>query len=255
MRWKTSTLPLVLDPVLVSTSGAPLLDEAGLRIFKTRLLPRATLVTPNMPETEALMGIMPDSDHAMRNAAQAFALLGVRQCAVQGRPWRRADGARCAGRSGGELTLFVSPRQETRHTHGTGCTLATAIACGLAQMTLPEAVPRPSLCAGRDPHRAGIGRGAWAAQSFDAEGCERSTNGSRTMMVSSRSGLVDSSDTGAPINSSTRRTYLMALAGSWPSCARLGWIPPAFQGFIDRRQPRLFVGVGGQIIELLAVQL
>src|SRR5580700_859409 len=66
-----NTLPLVLDPVLLSSSGAGLLDEEGLQILRSRLIPRATLVTPNLPEAEALSGILPVSDHSLRNAAQA----------------------------------------------------------------------------------------------------------------------------------------------------------------------------------------
>ena len=73
--------------------------DAGIEILKRRLLPRAMLVTPNLPESEVLVGIRPEDDHAIRQAAQAFALLGARACAVQGRPWRRRDGARCADRA------------------------------------------------------------------------------------------------------------------------------------------------------------
>ena len=136
-------LPLVLDPVLLSTSGSALLDAAGVEILKSRLLPRATLVTPNLPETEALVGILPDSDHAIRNAAAGFCgLLGCPHVLFKD---GHGDGAmvRDVLAEDGALTPFVAPRQETRHTHGTGCTLATAIACGLAEkLSLPEAVRR-----------------------------------------------------------------------------------------------------------------
>jgi len=137
-----SDLPLVLDPVLASTSGAPLLDEAGVEILKSRLLPRATLVTPNIPECAALVDVKPDSDHAMRNAAQAFAFLGCRAVL-----FKDGHGEGPVVRDvlvfDSVLTPFVSPRRETRHTHGTGCTLATAIACGLAEkLSLTEAVTR-----------------------------------------------------------------------------------------------------------------
>lgn len=136
------SLPLVLDPVLLSSSGAALLDEAGVDILKTRLLPRATLLTPNLPEVEALVGIDAGSEHGMRNAIVAFALQGCRNVLFKG---GHGDGTtvRDVLVEGGVQTSFVSPRQDSRHTHGTGCTLATAIACGLAEgMTLSDAVAR-----------------------------------------------------------------------------------------------------------------
>lgn len=135
-------LPIVLDPVLLSTSGAALLDAAGVAVLKTRLLPRATLLTPNLPEVEALVGIDAGSEHGMRNAIAAFQLQGCANILFKG-----GHGEGTAVRDllveGSVQTSFVSPRQDTRHTHGTGCTLATAIACGLAEgMNLQEAVAR-----------------------------------------------------------------------------------------------------------------
>jgi hydroxymethylpyrimidine/phosphomethylpyrimidine kinase len=133
-------LPLVLDPVLLSSSGTTLLDEAGIEILKTRLIPRATLLTPNLPEAEALTGILPKSDHTMRNAAQAFRIMGVSNVLFKG-GHGTGDTVRDILVLGEKQTVFESPRQQTRHTHGTGCTLATAIACGLALGEgLPEAV-------------------------------------------------------------------------------------------------------------------
>jgi hydroxymethylpyrimidine/phosphomethylpyrimidine kinase len=137
-----TSLPLVLDPVLLSSSGAALLDAAGVAILKSRLLPRATLLTPNLPEVEALIGIDVGSEHGIRNAAQAFALLGCCNILFKG---GHGDGptVRDILVEGGERTLFEAPRQQSRHTHGTGCTLATAIACGLAEgLALTEAMAR-----------------------------------------------------------------------------------------------------------------
>ena len=73
---ETNTIPLVLDTVLLSSSGTPLLDEAGVMILRKRLFRRAALVTPNLPETEALTGIYPSSEHRLRNAAMVFKMLG-----------------------------------------------------------------------------------------------------------------------------------------------------------------------------------
>jgi len=157
------SLPLVLDTVLLSSSGAALLDEAGIDVLKSRLMRRAALVTPNLPEAEALTGIYPKSEHRLRNAAMVFKLLGVNHVLFKG---GHGEGAvlRDVLWSDGEFTPFEASRQETAHTHGTGCTLATAIACGLAQgMALKDAVARahayvqeairtaPSLGAGSGP--------------------------------------------------------------------------------------------------------
>jgi hydroxymethylpyrimidine/phosphomethylpyrimidine kinase len=137
-----SDIPLVLDPVLLSSSGAPLLDEAGVAVMKKRLIRRALLVTPNLPEAEALTGILPVSEHRLRNAAMVFQMLGAENVLFKG-GHGEGDMVRDVLWSGGEFIPFEAPRQQTRHTHGTGCTLATAIACGLAQkLPLKDAVSR-----------------------------------------------------------------------------------------------------------------
>jgi len=137
-----SSIPLVLDTVLIASSGAPLLDEDGITVLKTRLLRRAALVTPNLPEAEALTGVYPKSEHRLRNAAMVFKLLGADHVLFKG---GHGEGPilRDVLWSNGEFSPFEAPRQETPNTHGTGCTLATAIACGLAQqMPLKDAVAR-----------------------------------------------------------------------------------------------------------------
>jgi len=139
---EASSIPLVLDTVLIASSGAPLLDEAGVEVLKTRLLRRAALVTPNLPEAEALTGIYPKSEHRLRNAAMVFKLLGAEHVLFKG---GHGEGPilRDMLWSAGEFLPFETSRQETLHTHGTGCTLATAIACGLArQVPLEDAVAR-----------------------------------------------------------------------------------------------------------------
>jgi hydroxymethylpyrimidine/phosphomethylpyrimidine kinase len=123
-------LPLVLDPVLASSSGRLLLDEEGVAILKEKLLPHALLVTPNWPECEALTGIRPSNDQAMQ---EIFARLGVRNLLIKG---GHGDGATVRDvliEADGRVSAFESPRQQTTQTHGTGCVLSTAIACGLAQ--------------------------------------------------------------------------------------------------------------------------
>jgi hydroxymethylpyrimidine/phosphomethylpyrimidine kinase len=135
-------IPLVLDTVLLSSSGMPLLDAAGFDILKARLIARAALVTPNLPEAQALTGIVPDSEQGLRNAAMAFKLLGAENVLFKG-GHGEGDTVRDVLWSGGAFIAFEAPRQRTRQTHGTGCTLATAIACGLAQkLSLKDAVAR-----------------------------------------------------------------------------------------------------------------
>jgi len=137
-----SDIPLVLDTVLLSSSGAALLDEEGLHVLKKRLMRRAALVTPNLPEAEVLTGIYPRSEHRLRNAAMVFKMLGSSNALFKG-GHGEGDVLRDVLWSGGEFVDFEAPRQDTPHTHGTGCTLATAIACGLAQgMPLKDAVSR-----------------------------------------------------------------------------------------------------------------
>ncbi len=130
-------LPIVLDPVLASTGGTRFLDDAALEALKTHLLPLATLVTPNLPEARRLSGLR-DPERAGR----ALIALGAKAALVKG---GHATGATVDDvliwRGGTDV--FAFPRLQTRHTHGTGCTLSTAIACGAAErLSLPRAVGR-----------------------------------------------------------------------------------------------------------------
>ncbi len=139
---ETNDIPLVLDTVLLSSSGAPLLDETGIAILKKRLIRRSRLVTPNLPEAEALTGIYPRSEHRLRNAAMVFKMLGNEAVLFKG---GHGEGEKVCDTlwTDGAFIAFEAPRQDTPHTHGTGCTLATAIACGLAQnRNLRDAVAR-----------------------------------------------------------------------------------------------------------------
>jgi len=134
-------LPLVLDPVMVAKGGARLLDPAALDALR-RLIPLAKLLTPNVPEAEALLGrAIPDHAAALE-AAAALLALGAEAVLLKGGhlagPLVRDILVTAEG-----TTLLEETRIETRHTHGTGCTLASAIAAGLSQgMTLVPAVRR-----------------------------------------------------------------------------------------------------------------
>lgn len=140
---KFPNVPLVVDPVIGSTSGTRFLSEAGLRVLKRELLPRAWLVTPNWPEAEALSGVrIANFDDAVE-AARKILETGCRAVLVKG---GHAPGARCQDvlvMAEGGVTRFESARITTRNTHGTGCVLSAAIATGLAgTMTMEETVRR-----------------------------------------------------------------------------------------------------------------
>lgn len=133
-------IPLVVDPVMVAKGGARLLDEAAVGAVKTTLLPRASLVTPNTPELEALTGRAIASEAEAVDAGRSLIAAGARAVLVKG---GHLPGDEVADwlLTGDAEQRFASPRIATRHTHGTGCTLASAIACGLAKgLPLVEAV-------------------------------------------------------------------------------------------------------------------
>lgn len=122
---------VVLDPVMVSKSGARLLSKTALSSLAGDLLPRCDLVTPNLPEAEALAGMRIRSGADRRVAAGVIADLGARAVLVKGGHRRGAE-VRDLLFDGRFFTEFVAPRIATRATHGTGCTLSAAIAANLA---------------------------------------------------------------------------------------------------------------------------
>jgi len=135
-------IPLVADPVMVAKGGHPLLEPDAVGTLKARLLPLATVITPNLPEAEVLAG-RPIRDVAgMRAAAGDLRALGVPAVLLKG-GHLEGDTVTDLLVTEGSVEEFASPRIATRHTHGTGCTLASAIAAGLAQgMELRDAVAR-----------------------------------------------------------------------------------------------------------------
>ncbi|MGF1500444.1 MAG: bifunctional hydroxymethylpyrimidine kinase/phosphomethylpyrimidine kinase [Paracoccaceae bacterium] len=127
--------PVVLDPVMVAKSGDPLLGAEAVAALREHLLPRATLVTPNLPEAAALTGLAPAADEA-EMAAQGAALcaLGAGHALVKGGHGAGAESVDLLIGPDGQRRL-TAPRLPTRHTHGTGCTLSAAIAADLAKGT------------------------------------------------------------------------------------------------------------------------
>ena len=133
---------LVADPVMVAKGGHPLLQPDAVETLMRRLLPLATIITPNLPEAEVLTGMTIRDERQMHDAAAMLLTLGVPAVLLKG---GHLEGERVVDMLVTEAGIeeFESARIETRHTHGTGCTLASAIAAGLAQgMALRDAVIR-----------------------------------------------------------------------------------------------------------------
>jgi hydroxymethylpyrimidine/phosphomethylpyrimidine kinase len=130
---------VVLDPILKSSSGASLLDESGINVLKKRLLPLATVVTPNVDEAAALTGIEVVDLEGMERAARRLHEMGANAVAVTGGHLEQAVDLLSIdllsvdlGSEKGEQKVFRADRVASKHTHGTGCAFSTAIACPLA---------------------------------------------------------------------------------------------------------------------------
>ncbi|MCK4939503.1 MAG: bifunctional hydroxymethylpyrimidine kinase/phosphomethylpyrimidine kinase [Rhodospirillaceae bacterium] len=142
-----SHIPLVLDPVMVAKGGHALLEDDALSALKDKLIHRARVLTPNIPEAEALSGKNIASVDDMVSAAHAILDLGPDAVLIKGAHMpKQAKDQQLNDvllERGGEVEIFSSPRIDTTNTHGTGCTTASAIATGLAQgMDLSTAVRR-----------------------------------------------------------------------------------------------------------------
>jgi hydroxymethylpyrimidine/phosphomethylpyrimidine kinase len=182
-------LPLVVvDPVLVSSSGERLLDEDGVRALCAELLPRARLVTPNRPEAEALSGRRIRSMDEAREAARRILDMGPAAVIITGghrtnderrtpNAERRTSNAEPRTTNDEIVDLLFDghvfhelriARVESRHTHGTGCTYASAVTAGLALgQDLPDAAARAqSYVAGAIGHAPGLGHGQGPVDHF-----------------------------------------------------------------------------------------
>jgi hydroxymethylpyrimidine/phosphomethylpyrimidine kinase len=139
---RTLKLPApVIDPVMVSSSGARLLDRAGERAIRARLIPLARVVTPNVPEAEALAGIEIDGIDAMREAARRIVRLGARAAVIKGGHLGPACDAADLLYDGRRFVVLSATRLAVDDAHGTGCAFSAAIAAYLARRaSLEEAV-------------------------------------------------------------------------------------------------------------------
>jgi hydroxymethylpyrimidine/phosphomethylpyrimidine kinase len=125
---------VVVDPVMVASSGARLLAADAIDALRERLLPLALVLTPNLPEAaELLGGPMARDETAMAEQARALQRLGARAVLVKGGHGAGAESADILVDESGAVSRLSAPRIATRNTHGTGCTLSSAIAAGLAR--------------------------------------------------------------------------------------------------------------------------
>jgi hydroxymethylpyrimidine/phosphomethylpyrimidine kinase len=133
---------VVLDPIIKSSSGADLLNSAGIRVLVESLLPLAELITPNLDEAAVLAGIAVTNLDEMRQAAAKLHALGAANVVVTGGHLDKAtDLLSFTTTRGAETEVFKADRQRSKSTHGTGCAFSTALACHLAHgRGLPEAV-------------------------------------------------------------------------------------------------------------------
>ena len=129
--------PIVVDPVMIAKGGATLLLNEAIVTMKSQMIPLAHVLTPNIPEAEILSGMKIDDHNSVKKAAKVLCDLGPRAVLMKGGHMRsKADIDTVTDFlfEGGELIeAFTSPRLDTPNTHGTGCTLASAIATGLSQ--------------------------------------------------------------------------------------------------------------------------
>ncbi len=134
--------PVVVDPVMVAKGGAVLLPDQAIGALRALLLPRAALLTPNAPEAAALSRLDVEDETGMHRAAEALLRLGASAVLVKG-AHLPGDAIVDILATAEDTVTFRSARIATRHTHGTGCTLASAVAAGLSQgMNLISAVTR-----------------------------------------------------------------------------------------------------------------
>jgi hydroxymethylpyrimidine/phosphomethylpyrimidine kinase len=130
-RW--SPKHVVLDPVMLASSGDRLLDRGAVEALRTGLIPRASLITPNLPEAAALLDEpVAESRAAIESQGQRLLAMGCRMVLIKGGHGQGAESIDYL--VGGEgVTALAAPRIATRNTHGTGCSLSSAIAAGLAR--------------------------------------------------------------------------------------------------------------------------
>ncbi|HEY7900278.1 MAG TPA: bifunctional hydroxymethylpyrimidine kinase/phosphomethylpyrimidine kinase [Caulobacteraceae bacterium] len=154
-------IPMVLDPVMAAKDGSTLIDARAIAVLMADLAPRANLLTPNAPEAARLTGLTVETTDDLRRAGEILLRAGSQAVLMKGGHIAGDTVVDVLMTKAGE-TSFAAPRLASRHTHGTGCTLASACAVGLAQgLALPEAVARAWAYTGEAMrHAPGFGAGA-----------------------------------------------------------------------------------------------
>lgn len=137
--------PVVLDPVMVAKSGDRLMEQGAIRTLREQLFPLSTLITPNIPEAEALLEHEIETRNDMETAARNLLEFGSNAVLLKGGHFSERESVDCLVSKepidGKSVHWYESDRVDTKNTHGTGCTLSSAIASGLAKgQSLPRAV-------------------------------------------------------------------------------------------------------------------
>ena len=153
-------VPVVVDPVMIAKGGSPLLADQAIEAVRSLMVPRASLLTPNAPEAEALTGIRVEDADGQRRAGEALLELGAKAVLMKGGHVEGSTVVDILLTPYGE-TVLESERVDSRHTHGTGCTLASACAAGIAKgLPLPQAVAEAWAYVAEAIRRApGLGQG------------------------------------------------------------------------------------------------
>lgn len=156
-------IPLIIDPVMFAKGGAALMESSALSALKTLLIPKATMLTPNIPEAEFLADMKLNSISDMKIAAEKILALGCKAVLLKGghlESENLTDVTDVLYTPAGYIE-FSQPRIKTLHTHGTGCALASAIATGIAQkLPLEKAVARArEYVRNAIVHAPGLGQG------------------------------------------------------------------------------------------------
>jgi hydroxymethylpyrimidine/phosphomethylpyrimidine kinase len=161
LQQRAATIPVVVDPVMVAKGGARLIEPEAIEALKRLLIARAEIVTPNLHEAEILCGSTIGNIAEMQAAGENLLALGCRAALVKGGHLPGETVSDVLVTAGGGVRVWENSRIATRHTHGTGCTLASAIAAGLAQgLAIESAVDRARAYVRRAIAGApGLGRG------------------------------------------------------------------------------------------------
>ena len=169
-----SPVSLICDPVLKSTSGSDLLDPEALEILKTQIFPKVEILTPNLPEVGKLIGDF----QTLEEAAERILELGVKSVLIKG---GHSEKNECTDfwTDGIQVLQLTSPRIDTRHSHGTGCILASAIASAFALgQEMPAAVITAKTFLNqclKSPANVGTGHGPMLIEPFRNEPADHPT--------------------------------------------------------------------------------